>query len=824
MLIEDDVVLEYVKRFIPLIIVISVIFALCIGVIIYSLIMEYIIKPRKKGNNENLKVADNKLINFYEKTKSRVIKRRKIVLPATLVILCAAIVIPIVAVNAVNNNESSQVVEGKELVRIDVKTAPSKTTYQVGENFDPTGMVIQATYVDKATNKRTTEEITDYTIDKTSDVLLTAEDNIVTISYQGKSTILRIVVEKPRAEFDIDITEVGDYKVEAEDLDSRTWVPQPGREGMFFENATGGIIASGDRFIGSIVDGTNFNVRFKLDKKYVVNLTGVFAKYEEDYDINAANDFYIDEQEIQAPSTKFGADPIQIYTNWKDVDFGSFVLEAGVHEFKMLVRTMGPNVDCIKIGVAEYNESEKILSKIEVKTKPNKTIYAEGEIFDEEGLEVYACYTNGLKDEITDYQIKVSNPLTVNDNEVVIKYENMEVELPITVIAKTKISGSGSYLIEAENLNKTLWAIQPGREGLEIETPSNSTSGGKSVGSLLPNSKLVIMFEAQVDVEMDLTATLAQIKEEYDLNSNTKFTLDDQILTYTPVTFGGTDEIPYTNWKDVIFDRFEIKQGLHQFTMEIIGEGCNIDCFTFEAKAAGEEVVVDSIEVTKMPTKMNYSNGEMFDPEGMEVTAHYSNGESNLVTNYIIDKTGPLSPKDNIVTITYLGKSTTIEISIDNQIKISTPDNSTDKLFYFNQGNGYIEIDRLAGYTMFNNYTEYVKVHIYDSTTADVNSSLGSFKLVDTNINDAIMNSGTVETNDGSISVPFHGGPHNYFMNGDQYSQLMDVIVASLGDKYVASQSYYLAIQIIAKSGTIDNANYSDSDISCIGGSAFTRA
>ena len=64
----------------------------------------------------------------------------------------------------------------KTLSSIAVTTAPTKTTYTAGENFDPAGMVVTATYSDSST-----AAVTGYTV--TDGNSLTAGTTSVTISY-----------------------------------------------------------------------------------------------------------------------------------------------------------------------------------------------------------------------------------------------------------------------------------------------------------------------------------------------------------------------------------------------------------------------------------------------------------------------------------------------------------------------------------------------------------------------------------------------------------------------------------------------------------------
>ena len=55
----------------------------------------------------------------------------------------------------------------------------------------------------------------------------------------------------------------------------------------------------------------------------------------------------------------------------------------------------------------------------------------------------------------------------------------------------------------------------------------------------------------------------------------------------------------------------------------------------------GKEPVLSSIEITKAPSKVVYTEGETFSAGGMEVTAHYTEGKADeVVTNYTYSPSG----------------------------------------------------------------------------------------------------------------------------------------------------------------------------------------
>jgi hypothetical protein len=72
--------------------------------------------------------------------------------------------------------EVMEIITGKKVSSIAISTAPTKTSYTAGESFDPTGMVVTATYEDE-----TTAAVTNYTYSPAG--ALATTDTTVTISF-----------------------------------------------------------------------------------------------------------------------------------------------------------------------------------------------------------------------------------------------------------------------------------------------------------------------------------------------------------------------------------------------------------------------------------------------------------------------------------------------------------------------------------------------------------------------------------------------------------------------------------------------------------------
>ena len=62
---------------------------------------------------------------------------------------------------------------------------------------------------------------------------------------------------------------------------------------------------------------------------------------------------------------------------------------------------------------------------------------------------------------------------------------------------------------------------------------------------------------------------------------------------------------------------------------------------------------IRSVNVEKMPDKLNYAEGEPFDPAGMKVTVTYANGKVRDVTRYVRFSTEPLTQEDTEFTILF---------------------------------------------------------------------------------------------------------------------------------------------------------------------------
>ena len=62
---------------------------------------------------------------------------------------------------------------------------------------------------------------------------------------------------------------------------------------------------------------------------------------------------------------------------------------------------------------------------------------------------------------------------------------------------------------------------------------------------------------------------------------------------------------------------------------------------------------IESLEITQMPAKREYQPGEVFDFTGLKVTAHFTNGTSRDVTQYLTWSNDPLTADDTDFQLRY---------------------------------------------------------------------------------------------------------------------------------------------------------------------------
>lgn len=105
--------------------------------------------------------------------------------------------------------------------------------------------------------------------------------------------------------------------------------------------------------------------------------------------------------------------------------------------------------------------------------------------------------------------------------------------------------------------------------------------------------------------------------------------------------------------------------------------------------ACGQEPTLEEVQLMMSAQKEEYIVGETFDPTGIVLAGVYSDGSRKEIKDYTIDKTGPLTEADTVVTISYEGRTFEQPITVitaDKKI-VLTLANGVDQCWLYANGN-----------------------------------------------------------------------------------------------------------------------------------------
>lgn len=169
------------------------------------------------------------------------------------------------------------------------------------------------------------------------------------------------------------------------------------------------------------------------------------------------------------------------------------------------------------------------------------------------------------------------------------------------------VSGNGATTAEAEALDLSDLVIRSdlasaGRTKESLVETATDASNGKSIGGIGACTVLTVNLYFEDEAVVDVVARMADYDDVYDVDAKLSFKMDDAVLTSNGYkAFGHTDANQYWNWKNVDLGKATIKKGFHAFTYTAIGDGINLDCFTFTSayygnvSAAGVQLMANGI-------------------------------------------------------------------------------------------------------------------------------------------------------------------------------------------------------------------------------------
>lgn len=210
--------------------------------------------------------------------------------------------------------------------------------------------------------------------------------------------------------------------------------------------------------------------------------------------------------------------------------------------------------------------------------------------------------------------------------------------------------------------------------------------------------------------------------------------------------------------------------------------------------------VLSSIEITTPPTKTAYKYGEIFDPTGMVVTAHYTDGQSRTVTGYTFSPNTALGMSNTTITISYtegdVTKTDTQTITVAkvlDHIAVTTPPSRTS---YFSGEN-------------FSTAGMVVTAYYTDDSSAAVSgytySPTGALAAGNNTITISYSEGGVTKTTTQAITVTTISST----LNSNSWATIKAVSDAGQGDNYWDVGD----TKAITINGNVGNTNFSNLSI-----------
>ena len=388
---------------------------------------------------------------------------------------------------------------------------------------------------------------------------------------------------------------------------------------------------------------------------------------------------------------------LDLGTEGRDNDYGY-----GMPCFKNFQECECNCANCIKIYCTGcecqncvYNQvAEKVLEKIEITTNPNKTAYEEGEKFDKTGMVVTAVYSDNSKETVTDYAYTPTGSLTKNDTKITITYKDKTATVTITVKEKTPpvVEKTLEKIEVTKNPNKT--AYEEGEKfdktGMVV-TAIYSDSSKETVtdyaytptGSLTKNdTKITITYKDKtatvtITVKEKTPPVVEKTLEKIEVTTNPNKTEYEEGEKFDKTGMVVT-AVYSDNSRETVTDYTYAPTGSLTANDKRVIITYKGKTTTISISVKKIEKVLERLEITAPPSKTTYKEGEKFDSTGMVVTAIYSDGTREIITNYNCFPVVELTTSNDKITVsyTYQGKTVTQTYAIEVKAKQSNNNNS----------------------------------------------------------------------------------------------------------------------------------------------------
>ena len=521
----------------------------------------------------------------------------------------------------------------KTLESIKITTPPTKTVYTEGEKFDKTGMKVTATYSDE-----TTEEVTDYIYTPTKE--LTTGDTTITVSYTENeitklaTQAITVKAEDPNAEKTIQCKDKNFYNAIKEKLGEKV---KSASDKDLKLTALKSDVESINRLYLSQENGT-------ADSAKITDISGI-------ENFKGVNRLFLSNNQISNISALSGL------TNLTDLGLSNNKI-SDISALSGLVNLTSLYLENNQISEINALSGLTKLTKLELYNNKIDNISTLSNITNLKSLNLNSNEINDIKD-LSDLT-NLTNLHLANNKIDDISAVSRLVNLTNLGLANNQISdiSSLSTLVNLTYLNLS----------------SNMISDISILSGLTNLTDLNL-------TNQEITKNILKTEDEVELPQIFKAAKDPNSKVYTE------EEYQFQNC-ELTADKTKVKlkEKGQSATVKIVGG--KADGTTLNVVVTGEtQKTLESIKITKQPTKLEYTEGESFDKTGMEVKACYSDKTETVITNYEITNGENLTKGQTSVTIKYTEGEKTVEATQAITVKAENP--NTEKTIQFKDENLY---------------------------------------------------------------------------------------------------------------------------------------
>jgi hypothetical protein len=295
-------------------------------------------------------------------------------------------------------------------------------------------------------------------------------------------------------------------------------------------------------------------------------------------------------------------------------------------------------------------------------------------------------------------------------------------------LIKVKKSSTDSVYTIDYSLNGTTWTtIHSGSNQTEFEVNFADVSARylrlNATKSVSLYGEQIFEFEAYgTEVVTERTISSVEIskpptKTYYNLNQTLDLSGSEVVKTYTN---GDVDRVPIQASDCSIVNTSTVGDKKVLVSIEGI-----INVFYIRVDAPANASLLHSISVVQNPVKSNYRVDEYFSATGMIVKAFYNDGSSQVITNYTMDKTAPLTVNDTNVKISYGGKDIYYAISVNSSVTLYAIQEQIDRALALEGPSSYTKVSYNAMATIL----AQAQAMVQDSTVTQTEYELKAAEL-----------------------------------------------------------------------------------------------